>query len=298
MTPALFIPKPRGRTLYQYEGLTSILAFTMAPTRTKKTATPDETIPSEDMPQQRIVTMQSPARTPLQSPVKKPLMITESQKQALIDNLQLEGTFPIVLSRRPTNSFSVTERARKLRAQYALQAQSLRTRIELRINRIPTSLRKANMGELYQKYHEAAKDPALEPAASSTEAPKPQEARVEPQKPQPLAKPVEKKAAPRPRGLKRTRYISPCRTHQHRQTLTSVVTISITPTKRTLLNQAKSPIPRNAPKPPSQALADRSPTLQLFSHPNPPILGPCPILPSGRRYARLKNRTSPVPLRP
>ncbi len=212
MTAALFIPKPRGRTLYQYEGLTSILAFTMAPTRTKKTATPDETIPSEDMPQQRIVTMQSPARKPLQSPVKKPLMITESQKQALIDNLQLEGTFPIVLSRRPTNSFSVTERARKLRAQYALQAQSLRTRIELRINRIPTSLRKANMGELYQKYHEAAKDPALEPAASGAATPKLPKATVEPEKLQPPLKPDQNKAAPRPRGLKRTRYISPCRT--------------------------------------------------------------------------------------
>ncbi len=48
----------------------------------------------------------------------------------------------------------VTERARKLRAQYALQAQSLRTRIELRINRIPTSLRQANMGELLGKYRE------------------------------------------------------------------------------------------------------------------------------------------------
>ncbi len=48
----------------------------------------------------------------------------------------------------------VTERARKLRAQYALQAQSLRTRIELRINRIPTSLRQANMGELLGKYQE------------------------------------------------------------------------------------------------------------------------------------------------
>ncbi len=46
----------------------------------------------------------------------------------------------------------VTERARKLRAQYALQAHSLRTRIELRMNRIPASLRKANMGELLEKY--------------------------------------------------------------------------------------------------------------------------------------------------
>ena len=50
----------------------------------------------------------------------------------------------------------VTERARKLRAQYALQAQSLRTRVELRINRIPTALRKANIGELFEKYLEVS----------------------------------------------------------------------------------------------------------------------------------------------
>ena len=46
----------------------------------------------------------------------------------------------------------VTERARKLRAQYALQAQSLRTRIELRINRIPTAIRKSKMGDLWQEH--------------------------------------------------------------------------------------------------------------------------------------------------
>ncbi|MCJ1324025.1 hypothetical protein MMC10_000687 [Thelotrema lepadinum] len=81
----------------------------------------------------------SPVRTPDRSPIKKQAMITQRQKQALIDNLQLE----------------ITERARKLRAQYALQAQSLRTRVELRVNRIPTALRKANMGELLQKYVES-----------------------------------------------------------------------------------------------------------------------------------------------
>ena len=48
----------------------------------------------------------------------------------------------------------MTERARKLRAQYALQAHSLRTRIELRVNRIPTAVRKANMGDLFLKYEE------------------------------------------------------------------------------------------------------------------------------------------------
>ncbi|KAE8378438.1 Borealin N terminal-domain-containing protein [Aspergillus bertholletiae] len=79
------------------------------------------------------------ARTPTGSPPKKRLRVTRNQKKALIDNLQLE----------------VTERARKLRAQYALQAKDLRARIERRINRIPIALRKANMGELLEKYNAA-----------------------------------------------------------------------------------------------------------------------------------------------
>lgn len=42
----------------------------------------------------------------------------------------------------------VTERARKLRNQYKLQAQSLRAHIEMRINRVPNSLRRSKMGDL------------------------------------------------------------------------------------------------------------------------------------------------------
>ncbi|XRM44850.1 hypothetical protein ABZX51_007957 [Aspergillus tubingensis] len=76
------------------------------------------------------------ARTPENSPPRKKLRITRRQKQALIDNLQLE----------------LTERARKLRAQYALQANDLRARIERRVNRIPVALRKATMGELLEKH--------------------------------------------------------------------------------------------------------------------------------------------------
>ncbi|KAK3355948.1 Borealin N terminal-domain-containing protein [Neurospora tetraspora] len=73
-----------------------------------------------------------------ESPAKKKRRtgITAAQKQALIDNLQLE----------------LTERARKLRANYNIHAQSLRTRIEIRVNRIPMSLRKVKMGDLIQKY--------------------------------------------------------------------------------------------------------------------------------------------------
>ncbi|KAL4982753.1 Borealin N terminal-domain-containing protein [Aspergillus falconensis] len=75
--------------------------------------------------------------TPTNSPPQKRMRITRSQKRALMDNLQLE----------------ITERARKLRAQYALQAQDLRARIERRVNRIPVALRRANMGELLEKHN-------------------------------------------------------------------------------------------------------------------------------------------------
>ncbi|KAI9766561.1 MAG: hypothetical protein M1835_007169 [Candelina submexicana] len=78
----------------------------------------------------------SPSRTPIRSPSKRKIVITQEQKQALVDNLQLE----------------ITERARKLRAQYALQSQSLRTRVEMRVNRIPMALRKTNIGELLAKH--------------------------------------------------------------------------------------------------------------------------------------------------
>ncbi|KAK3394046.1 Borealin N terminal-domain-containing protein [Podospora didyma] len=80
----------------------------------------------------------SPSQHQECSPAKrrKQGTITLAQKQALIDNLQLE----------------ITERARKLRANYNIHAQSLRTRIEIRVNRIPISLRKVKMGDLLQKY--------------------------------------------------------------------------------------------------------------------------------------------------
>ncbi|KAI0443119.1 Borealin N terminal-domain-containing protein [Xylaria telfairii] len=84
----------------------------------------------------------SPSTSPQRSPIKRrKLGVTLAQKQALIDNLQLE----------------ITERARRLRAQYNIQAQQLRSRVEMRVNRIPTTLRKLKMRELptrsYQPYH-------------------------------------------------------------------------------------------------------------------------------------------------
>ncbi|KAF7853830.1 uncharacterized protein EAF02_011820 [Botrytis sinoallii] len=65
------------------------------------------------------------------------MAITTGQKQALMENLQLE----------------ITERARKLRAQYNVQAQGLKTRIEIRVNRIPISMRKKNIGDLFEKHN-------------------------------------------------------------------------------------------------------------------------------------------------
>ncbi|KLJ09837.1 hypothetical protein EMPG_14741 [Blastomyces silverae] len=95
-------------------------------------------------------------RTPNGSPTRKRMRITLSQKQALIDNLQLE----------------VTERARKLRAHYALQAQDLRGRIERRVNRIPTALRKQKMGDLLAKYSESTKTVNAGKMSRSTRASK------------------------------------------------------------------------------------------------------------------------------
>lgn len=46
---------------------------------------------SEDSAPQRAVFIQSPALTPPQYPEDLALKITQAQKQALIDNLQLEG---------------------------------------------------------------------------------------------------------------------------------------------------------------------------------------------------------------
>ncbi|QSZ32731.1 hypothetical protein DSL72_002310 [Monilinia vaccinii-corymbosi] len=65
------------------------------------------------------------------------MAITSSQKQALMENLQLE----------------VTERARKLRAQYNVQGLGLKTRIEIRVNRIPISMRRKKMGDLFDKHN-------------------------------------------------------------------------------------------------------------------------------------------------
>ncbi|KAI1763432.1 Borealin N terminal-domain-containing protein [Hypoxylon sp. FL1150] len=103
----------------------------MAPVKaTRKRKSNQSTSSVED---QMIPTMMgSPHRSPIK---KRRLGLSLAQKQALIDNLQLE----------------ITERARRLRAQYNIQAQQLRSRVEMRVNRIPTALRKAKLGDLLAK---------------------------------------------------------------------------------------------------------------------------------------------------
>lgn len=78
-------------------------------------------------------------------------------------------------------SAKVTERARRLRAQYHAHAQGIRSRIEMRVNRIPTTLRKMTMSSLLQKYL----DLELQKAASLVPPPVPAKdypARTQPKK--------------------------------------------------------------------------------------------------------------------
>ena len=104
---------------------------------------------------------------------------------------------------------AVTERARKLRAQYALQSQGLRTRIEIRVNRIPTSLRSVTMGDLLAKYQPRPdgrpdKDPA---AATARPAPRGAPTSQPPRSAEPMTE-LENRSAvlPKTRGKKRPRY--------------------------------------------------------------------------------------------
>ncbi|PQE27256.1 Borealin- N-terminal protein [Rutstroemia sp. NJR-2017a WRK4] len=123
----------------------------MPPTRSKKAPVSverQEEIP--ESPQLPVTKIHEDAmQTPNQSPARAgPAMrISLGQKQALIDNLQLE----------------VTERARKLRAQYNVQAQGLKTRIEIRVNRIPISLRRKDVGELWNKHNNTGTNASRSP---------------------------------------------------------------------------------------------------------------------------------------
>ncbi|KAK1598036.1 Borealin N terminal-domain-containing protein [Colletotrichum navitas] len=121
----------------------------MASSRTKKRVSDEVDEPPAMSERQAVPTK---AGTPLlsSSPSKRQrLGISLEQKQAIIDNLQLE----------------ITDRARRLRAQYNQQAQTLRSRIQMRVNRVPRSMLKMTMADLVaraveqQKRLEAASRP-------------------------------------------------------------------------------------------------------------------------------------------
>ncbi|QDS68375.1 hypothetical protein FKW77_010742 [Venturia effusa] len=130
----------------------------------------------------RAVALRSPA-TPERGSAQQASTITVAQKQAVIDNLQLE----------------ITERARKLRAQYALHAQGLRSRIEMRKNRVPKQLRTINIAGLIEQYSEhldpPSKRPPPIPQSITTTSKTAQRARPVP---------VQQSNSARERGTKRT----------------------------------------------------------------------------------------------
>lgn len=112
----------------------------------------------------------------------------------------------IILLNKAIDCGPVTERARKLRAQYALQAQSLRTRVELRVNRIPKSLRSANMGELIAKHLEKTEEvdngEPLESESSKPPSKQPEVARL-----LPIPNNMKPASTARLRGTKRKRFV-------------------------------------------------------------------------------------------
>ncbi|KAK5117565.1 hypothetical protein LTR62_004987 [Meristemomyces frigidus] len=126
------------------------------PPRTKKTrSSAGEAAPAQIAPPEQQLEQVIEAHTPEQSVAQPIPSITAAQRQALIDNLQLE----------------ITERARKLRGQYALQAQGLRARLEMRVNRIPTALRKRKMQDLLDEQAGKAR-PAPAPPLPAKNSPK------------------------------------------------------------------------------------------------------------------------------
>ncbi|KAK2068740.1 hypothetical protein P8C59_003366 [Phyllachora maydis] len=128
----------------------------MPPTRGTKRKSDCSPVPdgSQDWPSHGSETT---VPTNVASPHKRRRVgISAAQKQALLENLQLE----------------ITERARKLRANYHVHAQTLRTRVEIRVNRIPLSLRKTRMEDLLRK-HLTDRHKALAVVTGMSERPPP-----------------------------------------------------------------------------------------------------------------------------
>ncbi|KAG7128580.1 hypothetical protein HYQ44_014862 [Verticillium longisporum] len=113
----------------------------MAPVRANRRVSGDSPAQHATSPDRHMIPTKTAATPIRKSPIKKRKGITLEQKQALIENLQLE----------------ITDRARRLRAQYHAQAQSLRSRVEMRVNRIPRSLLKSTMQDLVAKCAEQQK---------------------------------------------------------------------------------------------------------------------------------------------
>ena len=136
------------------------------------------------------------ARTPIHrhaSPTKEgSLRMTAAQKQALIDNLRLESEYLPISSRLPfalaagasnleprLTQLTVTERARRLRSQYAQSAASLRRRLEMRIHRVPAALRRLTMGEVIERHEQKVKAEAEAKARRAKEAEEEEQRRAE-----------------------------------------------------------------------------------------------------------------------
>ncbi|KAI5850347.1 Borealin N terminal-domain-containing protein [Morchella snyderi] len=109
----------------------------MAPHRRKKGASLTASASPLPIPQLS-PSRQVTAKTPMKSPLRQVRLagVTKNQKMVLIENMDLE----------------LTERAKKLRSQCAMQAQALKQRIEMRINRVPKKLWDVTMGELLAQH--------------------------------------------------------------------------------------------------------------------------------------------------
>ncbi|KAI1214064.1 Borealin N terminal-domain-containing protein [Annulohypoxylon truncatum] len=205
--------------------------------------------------------------SPHRSPIKRrKLGLTLQQKQAIIDNCRLE----------------VTERARRLRAQYNVQAQQLRSRVEMRVNRIPTALRKMKMGELLAKSLQPQQPPRPPKPTKSTYVAPPV-----PPKDGKLPQPVTRKPVPaREAAVGRKRLSTEISSDKENRS-----NAVENPKKRLRGVPAKEPVPiqpANILSPTSSNTNTRavprqrpaSPTKPMISRPASPTKGPPPKAPS------------------
>ncbi|KAK6410280.1 hypothetical protein LTR95_018219, partial [Oleoguttula sp. CCFEE 5521] len=119
----------------------------------RKQKQPQSSITAQEPPSQAPMALTRTTTPPPASPVKPTMGINQAQKQAMIDNFQIE----------------VTNRARQLRAQYAASAQQLRTRLEGRLIRIPPNMRKRKMQDLFEEHAEKAKPKPVAPIVAAEE---------------------------------------------------------------------------------------------------------------------------------